>query len=381
MRNLKHTIFLLTLLSQFFCFGQKTYKFTDGKLQFINPEYGIVIKKDKKLYIWTTVLRKANDSITPELIEIPSKLIGVFKKNRKNTYPKDIKPYDFENLKKIRFTVKKKEKNDVRSCDLFQFNNEYFVKLFTHNESISAEVSKYQIVDFGGNSIVLVLNDQLIIPIKKDFIINAVPAYPDKWLGIFVKAKNEFEKYSIEENKTNDSEKKAVSEALDLHFFIYYKIDTLKNNKVILKNYFGEPVINKEYDSITGNNPKINETRFILGYNRSGIDLYTSALQKIDIKNFRAVKFYCKCPDLSHYDCSYHANVLDGNQVKIFDELGNIQDDSFKLVNEFEKDKQIIKPTAKYKSLGEFNGYFARFELPNGQKGWLTLDGKEYMDN
>lgn len=35
----------------------------------------------------------------------------------------------------------------------------------------------------------------------------------------------------------------------------------------------------------------------------------------------------------------------------------------------------------KYKSLEKFKENFARFELPNGKKGWLSLDGKEYFDN
>ena len=36
----------------------------------------------------------------------------------------------------------------------------------------------------------------------------------------------------------------------------------------------------------------------------------------------------------------------------------------------------------KYKELGawDFSNNFARFELPNGQKGWLSIDGKEYLD-
>jgi hypothetical protein len=34
----------------------------------------------------------------------------------------------------------------------------------------------------------------------------------------------------------------------------------------------------------------------------------------------------------------------------------------------------------KYKKLEAFQEDFARFELPNGKKGWLSLDGKEYLD-
>lgn len=33
-----------------------------------------------------------------------------------------------------------------------------------------------------------------------------------------------------------------------------------------------------------------------------------------------------------------------------------------------------------YSSLEKFDSHFARFSLPNGRKGWLTKDGKEYID-
>lgn len=35
---------------------------------------------------------------------------------------------------------------------------------------------------------------------------------------------------------------------------------------------------------------------------------------------------------------------------------------------------------AKFTKLSSFEKGFARFELPNGKKGWLDLDGKEYLD-
>ncbi|WP_163411524.1 hypothetical protein [Flavobacterium ajazii] len=40
-----------------------------------------------------------------------------------------------------------------------------------------------------------------------------------------------------------------------------------------------------------------------------------------------------------------------------------------------------ITKEIKYKKLENFNENFARFELPNGQKGWLDLKGNEYLDN
>jgi len=50
----------------------------------------------------------------------------------------------------------------------------------------------------------------------------------------------------------------------------------------------------------------------------------------------------------------------------------------------YEKDSLFtyypIKKEFRYKKLGNFQGNFARFELPNGQKGWLDLQGNEYLD-
>jgi len=39
-----------------------------------------------------------------------------------------------------------------------------------------------------------------------------------------------------------------------------------------------------------------------------------------------------------------------------------------------------IHTKVRYKKLDEFQGFFARFELPNGQKGWLDRNGKEYLN-
>ena len=39
-----------------------------------------------------------------------------------------------------------------------------------------------------------------------------------------------------------------------------------------------------------------------------------------------------------------------------------------------------IHSKARFKKLEAFQGFFARFELPNGKKGWLDRNGKEYLD-
>ena len=38
-----------------------------------------------------------------------------------------------------------------------------------------------------------------------------------------------------------------------------------------------------------------------------------------------------------------------------------------------------MQTTAKYKSIISFNRHFAAFTLPNGQRGWLDINGKEYF--
>lgn len=50
----------------------------------------------------------------------------------------------------------------------------------------------------------------------------------------------------------------------------------------------------------------------------------------------------------------------------------------------YKNNKIALYPLIKnfrYKKLGNFNGYYARFELPNGKKGWLSKDGIEYLDD
>lgn len=39
-----------------------------------------------------------------------------------------------------------------------------------------------------------------------------------------------------------------------------------------------------------------------------------------------------------------------------------------------------IQKEFRYKKLEDFKGNFARFTLPNGQKGWLDINGNEYLD-
>lgn len=70
-----------------------------------------------------------------------------------------------------------------------------------------------------------------------------------------------------------------------------------------------------------------------------------------------------------------------------FDKFQNLQFIEYKRFISLYKMKKnnlyMLYPLQKdfrYKKLADFQGNFARFELPNGQKGWLDINGNEYLD-
>jgi hypothetical protein len=78
---------------------------------------------------------------------------------------------------------------------------------------------------------------------------------------------------------------------------------------------------------------------------------------------------------------------LNSEQKKINDELPKNLD----FLEKIDNDNYLIKKDGlytyypiikeiKYKTIDKFQGNFARFELPNGKKGWLSKNGKEYLD-
>lgn len=78
---------------------------------------------------------------------------------------------------------------------------------------------------------------------------------------------------------------------------------------------------------------------------------------------------------------------LNSEQKKINDELPKNLDSLTKINNDvyliIKNDLYTYYPIVKeikYKTTEKFQGNFARFELPNGKKGWLSNNGKEYLD-
>jgi hypothetical protein len=72
---------------------------------------------------------------------------------------------------------------------------------------------------------------------------------------------------------------------------------------------------------------------------------------------------------------------INKNLPKNLDTIKKIYPDMYRIEKNGLSAYYPIVKEIKYKTLEEFQGNFARFELPNGQKGWLDLQGNEYFDN
>ena len=74
-------------------------------------------------------------------------------------------------------------------------------------------------------------------------------------------------------------------------------------------------------------------------------------------------------------------DIINNNLPKNIDTIKKIYPDMYRIEKNGLSAYYPIVKEIKYKTLEEFQGNFARFELPNGQKGWLDLQGNEYFDN
>lgn len=486
------------------CWGQKVYKLTEGKAVFINPDSGIVIKKENKYYsfkIYNDII-KSETIFRKEFDEISPLKFSELSKNPNTIYLNQIVPYDFKGLINKKFILSKGQTD----YEFFQFNNEYFTLFSKTKKNVYPaypvnlnEYFLYYILDLG--------NDQKIIASYSNYgIRNFLVPIKDK-IKIIIPFTDEdykrieyfdYQKLSTEEIKVNARQLHAFYDRAGFDDEIY-RIDTLKNKKVRVINYLNQPVFKKEYDSI-----KID--KFMICYKRGIIDLYNPTLKNFALKNVKAIipnqydytAQILKGNDLGKIDISgnedniesfnvfmVNDNLNSGRLTNIFvvkqneqfyvytdesvvmaeqfvdanqkialkDNLGiqavyfhtnsdtekfdstmgmlqnglyvyckmkdgnyNIYDLNalFRLeksanqsyysvqhlpfdleaVEGMENNKMLFKikknnlfgyfplnKEPKYKTLEKFQENFARFELPNGQKGWIDLTGREYLDN
>lgn len=491
MKNIKLTLVLL-LFTQLI-FSQKTYKITEGELQFIHPDEGVYIKKENTLY--QLKLEDISDyeefskGFKYELSNTTFEEIEKLKKDASTVFSTNIIKYDFKNLDKKKFITK------IDDDDNYQLNkyNKDFFSIGILEDSLSKPKNEYLfhycILDFGKGKKIIYHSEGFIIPTKD-------------------KVKFLFEDYSLNEAfKKFESTKFTNLTALEIHTKAYdiglnqefYKIDTLQNNKLYIKDLYNQKVINKSFDSI------VFDYYFIIGFKNKKINIYNYTFQKLNLKKVKTFSFDRFYPtlqviennklrsinlvgtDFKYSDLSFQMSfshffpnntirlnitkenetfylvtdditsivqnyalyenkykIINSNEYEsvefldefpsftISSEMGNysvkypilmytkLKNGKYNLntieylitenpnleienynntlpknlnsISKISQDIYLIEKNnlftfyplikeIKYKSLGKFQGNFARFELPNGKKGWLSSDGKEYLDD
>jgi len=490
-------IFLFILIHPV-CNGQQTYTLSEGELQFIHPEKGIIIKKNDSFYKLDInvdfVGNKQNiSSVLSPIKEDEVKILS--KKQNIIAYNEIDGSYDFKKLQKLQFVYEEDENDSYKFC---QFNPNYFA-IFSNKRKDGAtytslvEYMPYIFIKFGKKKIIYTYNNEYVYLIPTKNKINLFEQYSNHV------AELKTEKLNLTNNEVYQ---------FSIHTFhnleeSFFKIDSLSNKKVILKNNYNETLISKSYDSIALGT-------LIRCYDNGSVDLYNLALKKLNKTKLKAVKQYrgsleviennrlklidwtgteikkkidfgivlLEAPQRNYfYEVSITKEPHFVLKARNFSNLGtenaNTTIDKITLLNtkdikefyfkqqstdtidrpydftqRFLSDKKAritelvnfdyetiwflnndgtfgmnylgyfiktnfdsttfsnyqklqsvdynypyykiskndlyqffpLQKEFRYKKLGDFQGNFARFEMPNGQKGWLSLDGKEYLD-
>ncbi|HEX8561913.1 MAG TPA: hypothetical protein VF676_02930 [Flavobacterium sp.] len=280
-RFLYISFFLFSILS----FGQQTYKVTEGELQYISQNEGIIIKKNDVLYqLSIRVMANKKEQ------KIQTKLFPISKGESREFGSKSPKPvfyseidadYKFDKLKKLAFMYSDKDSaKDVNfdSYKLCMVNDNFFAIFrdehegsytYTKNEA----VLPYIFLQFNDKKIMYTYDDQrlYLIPAKQKIEIIGWDYTEVSDAKVRKLNLTNAEVYQFSQNAYFDMERN------------FFKIDTLPDKKVRLKNIYNEAIISKAYDSI------------FLGplvkcYENSSIDLYNLTFKKINGKSLKAVK-------------------------------------------------------------------------------------------
>ena len=485
-------LFSVLLLASQLSLAQQTFKITEGELAFIHPEEGIFIKKNN--VIFELKLDRISDyeevskGFKYELEDPTLEEIKRLKNDFSTVFASEIAKYNFRKLNSTKFRT---NVSDAVNYQLMRVNND-FISIAVLKDSLQKLNNEYLlhycILDFGHNRKIIYHQSGFIVPTKAK--LNFM--FSENSIG------EAFQKYSAEYFKN--------FKAIDLHFRSYelelkrgfYKIDTLKNKKLLVKNIYNQIQIKTIFDSIQFN------SFFIIGYKKSKIEIYNYAFKKLklrDVSGYDLWDFYPGMqiiqnnqlrninlvgteftnndlsynPSFNHYFPSNTVSVkiskeqnqfyLETDAVELLVRGMPVFETKFKILNsqDYESiqyldeessillhsemlnyevqypvliytklksgkynlatmesliDSKLVDASVsfnnslpknldsisvvnnkiyliergglfgyyplnkevKYKILENFQGNFARFELPIGQKGWLSKQGKEYLE-
>ena len=489
MKKLKLIIYLF-LFTQLI-FAQQTYKVTEGELQIIVPNEGIIIKKQSEFFVFKKKFNFELDNEDKtsvykfELEKISNLQFEEYKKYKTVILVDDIARLDLKFIKKNKFV----DTTNYDNKELYYYNKDVFVFRKIEKQykvKDQKDILPYIVLNFKDNKQVIYFDDGLIIPTTSK---------------IQIHIENKLYNYEIEKVGKRTANEISFDYLSDIHR--YYEIDTIKKTKkVFLKSMFFKNVLKKTYDSIYTNR------NFIVGYDKKKIDIYNYQFQKLPLNNIKAIHLpeYFANGQIISNNSLININVL-GKEYKKGDGPGSIDlsyqfpdnDISFKITKEdnnyyftgdqrilttghlfyneqkiklfnttnidslefaseykenynritlstesgyskkypiliystlknkkfnlntfdyflienlnieqkktndelpknldflerIDSDIYLIKKNGlctyypiikdiKFKTIKKFEGNFARFQLPNGRKGWLSKNGTEYLDD
>ena len=181
---MKRIIYILCFFLSISSFGQQTYKVTEGELQFIVPNKGIIIKKESDFYLFRKLYNFELDNENKSTIykfEL-ERLTDSQYKNYVNSdtviFANEVGPLKRSAIKNIRFT----ETTEDDFNQFYYLNKDMFV--YTETDNFSKQLGRrnlypFLILDFKNNKQIIYFDDGLIVPLKKELklLLNDEPSH------------------------------------------------------------------------------------------------------------------------------------------------------------------------------------------------------------
>ena len=315
---------------------------------------------------------------------------------RKPKQPNLIKPKEIKKSKKSN----KINPNDLHDGKRFSFDENYKIDTLKNKQVIIKNLFNKRILPATFDSIQF--NNYFVIVFKKQKTIiynyllqklklpNLKTARLDKYLKyVQIIQNNELKKINVFGTKFKKGDVPFLSESND---------NMPNSNEIMIKTYNKDEQFYLYSDYLLPLLRYIElqslETSYKIYHTENVIDIEYNRefFTKINFRygNKNPFLIYTKLKNGKYNLNTIEYLLSESPNIKIEQENANLPKDLDKITKSYSNSYLIEKDglftyyplvkRIKYKSIGQFQELFARFELPNGQKGWLCIDGKEYLD-
>ncbi|MFC4818465.1 hypothetical protein [Flavobacterium sp. GCM10023249] len=274
---MKPFVYLLFFSFSFISFAQKKYEVTDGDLQYIHPSKGIILKKNNAYFQlqidvdYTLQQLKLKSVLHPITQE---DAIQFAQKKESISYNEIDGNFNYDALRKKQF-IYSEEDTTESNYTLYKFclfNPNYFAIFSEEHDTEKKQIHTrceeflpYLLLHFGKKKIIYTYAHEKLYLIPAKNKINLFGLHSDYVPQL------KAEKIALTNLEIYNFSNHAFYELQEE----YFKIDTLSDKKVLLKNKDNAILISKKYDSITLG-------KIIIGYSQKSIDFYNLALQKLN---------------------------------------------------------------------------------------------------